>query len=434
MKMIMTQAELAQFGRLRAEMPRAPGPSTGAKPRQKIGFGTKANTGLESRPKIPSKLGIFVSTIEYPDHHQHANHRYQEQQKQQHHQRHSSLSSLSDKDENNEDSYENQKKSTKTRLSMPWTQSLSSLMSLSTNVLSQKKNKKSTTRKINKTSPLSLTFTWTTTQQQQQLQQQGEEEEEEQRQKYPRRSRSWYGTPSTCRRLDELELGESAMEEDNDVEEEDDEDEEQKEEEVEDEHKEEEAQVDWTALRRENNRSQRSTTHSPASVDLRLQLQQQQHQQQQQAKEERYEMMRSYPYKEYSLQQKQQQQQHRQQKTFAHQQTAFPSPVIIGKIVGTNKSKNARRRSGASTSTSSTYLSSPHMLSQSETSSSTHSVMPSLSSSSSSPWFLGSTWPFTETSGYSGFLMLSVFFCILYLFEGTNHFYNLQSALLSIVL
>ncbi|KAG0055578.1 hypothetical protein BGZ83_008189 [Gryganskiella cystojenkinii] len=50
MKMIMTQAELIQYGRLRAEMPRAPGPSTGAQPRR-TGFGTEANKGLSARPK-----------------------------------------------------------------------------------------------------------------------------------------------------------------------------------------------------------------------------------------------------------------------------------------------------------------------------------------------------------------------------------------------
>ncbi|KAF9206218.1 hypothetical protein BGZ49_002818, partial [Haplosporangium sp. Z 27] len=62
MKMMMTQAELVQYGRLRAEMPRAPGPSTGAQPKR-TGFGSIANTGLEARPKIPSKLGIFVMNM-----------------------------------------------------------------------------------------------------------------------------------------------------------------------------------------------------------------------------------------------------------------------------------------------------------------------------------------------------------------------------------
>ncbi|KAF9969793.1 hypothetical protein BGZ73_007682, partial [Actinomortierella ambigua] len=60
MKCIMTQAELTQFGRLRAEMPRAPGPSTGARPKP-TGFGTLANTGLEARPKQPSKLRMYVT-------------------------------------------------------------------------------------------------------------------------------------------------------------------------------------------------------------------------------------------------------------------------------------------------------------------------------------------------------------------------------------
>ncbi|KAG0230343.1 hypothetical protein BGW42_001015 [Actinomortierella wolfii] len=59
MKCIMTQAELTQYGRLRAEMPRAPGPSTGARPKP-TGFGTLANTGLDARPKVRSKLGMYV--------------------------------------------------------------------------------------------------------------------------------------------------------------------------------------------------------------------------------------------------------------------------------------------------------------------------------------------------------------------------------------
>ncbi|KAG0249239.1 hypothetical protein BG011_009490 [Mortierella polycephala] len=63
MKMIMTQAELVQYGRLRAEMPRAPGPSTGAQPKR-TGFGSEANTGLGARPKISSKLSQFVRATE----------------------------------------------------------------------------------------------------------------------------------------------------------------------------------------------------------------------------------------------------------------------------------------------------------------------------------------------------------------------------------
>ncbi|KAG0360795.1 hypothetical protein BG005_009875 [Podila minutissima] len=59
MKMLMTQAELTQYGRLRAEMPRAPGPSTGALPKR-TGFGTVANTGLGARCRAPSRLGRFV--------------------------------------------------------------------------------------------------------------------------------------------------------------------------------------------------------------------------------------------------------------------------------------------------------------------------------------------------------------------------------------
>lgn len=63
MKMLMTQAELTQYGRLRAEMPRAPGPSTGALPKR-TGFGTLENTGLAARCKVPSGLGRSVVTRE----------------------------------------------------------------------------------------------------------------------------------------------------------------------------------------------------------------------------------------------------------------------------------------------------------------------------------------------------------------------------------
>ncbi|KAF9916896.1 hypothetical protein BX616_002509 [Lobosporangium transversale] len=62
MKMIMTQAEVTQYGRLRAEMPRAPGPSTGAQPKP-TGLGSEARKGLSARPKVPSKLGLHVMTI-----------------------------------------------------------------------------------------------------------------------------------------------------------------------------------------------------------------------------------------------------------------------------------------------------------------------------------------------------------------------------------
>ncbi|KAG0032338.1 hypothetical protein BGZ81_011121 [Podila clonocystis] len=61
MKMLMTQAELTQYGRLRAEMPRAPGPSTGALPKR-TEFGTVENTGLGARCKVSSGLGRFVVT------------------------------------------------------------------------------------------------------------------------------------------------------------------------------------------------------------------------------------------------------------------------------------------------------------------------------------------------------------------------------------
>ncbi|KAF9029287.1 hypothetical protein BGZ52_003568 [Haplosporangium bisporale] len=63
MKMLMTQAELTQYGRLRAEMPRAPGPSTGALPKR-TGFGTLANTGLGAQCKVASGLGRCVVTRE----------------------------------------------------------------------------------------------------------------------------------------------------------------------------------------------------------------------------------------------------------------------------------------------------------------------------------------------------------------------------------
>ncbi|GJJ72442.1 hypothetical protein EMPS_04799 [Entomortierella parvispora] len=67
MKQIMTQAELIQYGRLRADMPRAPGPSTGALPKR-TGFGTDANKGDKARPKVSSNLVKYnVLTAERED-------------------------------------------------------------------------------------------------------------------------------------------------------------------------------------------------------------------------------------------------------------------------------------------------------------------------------------------------------------------------------
>ncbi|KAF9946802.1 hypothetical protein BGZ72_011112 [Mortierella alpina] len=429
MKMIMTQAELAQFGRLRADMPRAPGPSTGAKPRQRIGFGSEANTGLGARPKVPSKLGLHVCTIDYD---LYSRPRQQQQDRQHHHhhqQQHSSSLPPLAKKKKTQKSNNN----SSTRVSVPWTQSLSSFVSLSSNALSQSKKR-----------PLSLTLTLKTLQPQ------------------AKKSHSWYGT-SPSRRFEEMELGESLEEQGDDNDDEDDEDHEDHEEDdnedeegeehelEEEDEDEDEAEVNyWAALRRTNNRSQRGLTRSASSVELR----QQHHQGHLES------TARSLSYKQhgvekqgadlyYHQQQQDQQQQHKRLlyplaiplQPLPNHPPLYPSPNSntnnnsnIHNLV-TGKSKNARRRARvpSSSATMSSLPSNPMQRRRSNTSSSSSSLS-TMPASSHSSW--SSTWPFfaPESFGFSGLLMLSLFFCVLYLFEGTNHYYNLQSALLSIIL
>ncbi|KAF9276918.1 hypothetical protein BGZ68_009656 [Mortierella alpina] len=449
MKMLMTQAELSQFGRLRADMPRAPGPSTGAKPRQRIGFGSLANTGLGARPKVPSKLGLYVSTMDYcndADNDDLSSRQTRHQQQRRHYNHHPhplSLSPLSKKKKSNSN-HNNQcngQPKSKKRTSVPWTQSLSSLVSLSSSALTQVSRKR----------PLSLTLTLKTLQLPQQI---------------PKKSHSWYGT-SPSRRFEEMELGEPLEEQDVDMEDEEDgreeeeddfegcEDQELEEEEEEEDEGEEEDEEDyWTAMRRTNNRSQRGLTRSTSSVELRQQ-QQQQHNLEHLASTARalsYKQQHAIEkhggdlyYHQQQLQQQQQQQQHHKRLLYPlaiplqplppHQQSLYPSPNSTGNIhsLVMGKSKNARRRAGvpSSTATMSSLPSSPVQRRSSSTSASSSSTMPA---SSQSSW--SSTWPFfaPESFGFSGLLMLSLFFCVLYLFEGSAHYYNLQSALLSIIL
>ncbi|KAF9954853.1 hypothetical protein BGZ70_010437 [Mortierella alpina] len=347
MKMIMTQAELAQFGRLRADMPRAPGPSTGAKPRQRIGFGSEANTGLGARPKVPSKLGLHTLQPQQPP----------------------------------------------------------------------------------------------------------------QQQQIPKKSHSWYGT-SPSRRFEEMELGGSLEEQPNgerDMEDEDEDNEDCEdceEQELEDDEEdgedgEEEEENYWTALRKTNNRSQRGLTRSTSSIELR-----QPHDRLDYSETTARSL--AYQYQQHAIVDKQgaslyyhqQQQQHKRLlyplaiplQTLPHQQSLYSSsPNNANNIhsLTLGKSKNARRRAGVPSSTG-TMSSLPSSSIQRRSSNSNLSSSSSLSampaSSSHSSW--SSTWSFfaPESFGFSGLLMLSLFFCILYLFEGTTHYYYLQSALLSIIL
>ncbi|KAF9571098.1 hypothetical protein EC968_001017 [Mortierella alpina] len=450
MKMIMTQAELAQFGRLRADMPRAPGPSTGAKPRQRIGFGSEANTGLGARPKVPSKLGLHVSTIDYYHHNKTLNN--------------NSSSSIDDDDDDDDDKdndgyyysrqpqnrpyphlqplspsplikkkkiHNNSEQPTTSKKkgasSVPWTQSLSSFVSLSSSALSQSKKR-----------PLSLTLTLKTLQ--------------PQHPQIPRKSHSWYGT-SPSRRFEEMELGEPLEEQPGDIDQEDDDedcaeddDDDDDDDDEEEEEEDEEAEENyWTALRRTNNRSQRGLTRSASSIELR----------QPHDLEHLDTTARSLSYKHHAVVDKQGHHRHQQHPQQQHKRLLYPlaiplqpllhqqqpsypsSPNSTGHIhsLAMGKSKNARRRAGvpSSTATVSSLPSSPvqRRIANMSSSSSSLSTVPVASHSS---W--SSSWSFfaPESFGFSGLLMLSLFFCVLYLFEGTTHYYNLQSALLSIIL
>ncbi|CAO3573716.1 unnamed protein product [Mortierella alpina] len=432
MKMIMTQAELAQFGRLRADMPRAPGPSTGAKPRQRIGFGSEANTGLGARPKVPSKLGLHVSTMDYSNSNSNNNNNNDDDEEfccysQQHQHLHRlyqhphslSLSHLTKKKKSNHHHHHHENHNdghpkSKKRASLPWTQSLSSFVSLSSNALSQSKKR-----------PLSLTSTLNTLQPQQQM---------------PKKSHSWYGT-SPSRQFEEMELGGSMDDEVEDEDEDEDEVEEDGEEDGEEENY-------WTALRKTNNRSQRGLTRSTSSIELR------------QPHDLDYSetTARSLAYQQHAVvdkqgadfyyhQRQQQQQQHYQQQE--RKQLLYPLAIPLQALYPSSpnsannihspalgKFKNARRRAGvpSSTGTMPSVPSSPVLRRSSSNIASSSSLSAMPASSSHASW--SSTWSFfaPESFGFSGLLMVSLLFCVLYLFEGTTHYYNLQSALLSIIL
>ncbi|KAF9354266.1 hypothetical protein BGX26_007926 [Mortierella sp. AD094] len=341
MKMMMTQAEIVQYGRLRAEMPRAPGPSTGAQPKR-TGFGSEVNSGLAARPKVPSKLGVYVMNMPNVT-------------------TTTMTTTRSFSARSSEMPIDGPEGLVLKSKSMAWTQSLSSLVGFS-NSFTQKRTRASL-------SEPSL---------------------------YP------------ARRLEELELGGRATEVDEKLstgngadmrraarrrmqESEDDGDIEMESgDQYDDDDDDDSSQSYWSLLRRKNNRNRRratsTTAATPRSVDNK------------------------------------------------HIHPSFSSAVSLtssnhahshGIVISSkspNKTKHARRRTGTSSLSSPSVSLSPMQVSG--------RISTSLSSNSEA----SSTVCFTESYGFSGMLMLSLFLFFLFLLEGTNQFYNIQSALQSIIL
>ncbi|KAG0357320.1 hypothetical protein BGZ54_000373, partial [Gamsiella multidivaricata] len=296
MKMIMTQAELAQYGRLRAEMPRAPGPSTGAQPKR-TGFGSEIHSGMAFRPKVPSKLGMYTITATAVE-------RYQRLRFSS-----ATLQPVEGAERNLQPSQQQQQEQEQERLSMLWTRSLPSLASLSNAVCKHRTVVSSTS------SEPDLVY--------------------------------------SKRRLEELELGESTdrmktirsgrgrrmqgSKDDGDVgevaSEDDDGDDDEEAREVEEEEEDGEGYSYWRLLRRKNNRNRRRLTRSVDSEKEQAMYMYQQQQQQQQ-----------HPY---------QKQQHPSfSSAMTSESTRQSHSIIIGKSTSAGKTKNARRRTGSSSCTS----------------------------------------------------------------------------------
>lgn len=442
MKMIMTQAELAQYGRLRAEMPRAPGPSTGAQPKRN-GFGSPAQSGFEFRPKKPSRLGRYM---------------------------YSAAAFLApaapalaarwgtagsriwgnDEDMGMEVWNEKSVMSNKKKLtSLAWTQSLSSLVSLTKRTTSITPTNSTPSPSVSEPNlycsgrrleELELGHNnhrkrINTSVRQPQQQQGG--------------NRSSSSSSSIRRRgvdggrmysEDDCDDGEGSEDtetgDDFEGEEEDDFDDEEIDEE------EEKPMNYWTMLRTRSNKNSQSRKHNlrhastndqgdkEARLHLNMQLQQQQDKEQ--------------------LQYYQQQQQQQQQKMIPLQQfdpqvIIYPSSTKPTTASTNTKSKSHARRRTALTNTINNGSHSPSSISpySSPNSSSSesnyhrhhNSSSPSTNGGAILPTGSGSTTAsFTETYGVSGLLMLALFFAFLFLLEGTNHFYKVQSALLSIIL
>ncbi|KAF9546211.1 hypothetical protein EC957_009950 [Mortierella hygrophila] len=429
MKMIMTQAELAQYGRLRAEMPRAPGPSTGAQPKRN-GFGSPAQSGFEFRPKRSSRLGHYMYSaaafVPVPA----PAARWG-----------TAASGRSWGDEEdmvmevwNEKAVVTKKKPT----SLPWTQSLSSLVSLTKRKSTPSSSTSSSSSPSKPTSSVSEPNLYCSSRRLEELELGHDHPNRAntvlQQQQIGNRSSS----SSRIRRRvvgggrmyseDDYDDGEGSEDtetgDDFEGEEEDDFDDEELDEEQEEEEK---PSTYWSMLRTRSNNNQ------PRKRDRRNSSATDQHH-----KEARLHlsMQQQDKHNQYYQQQQQQQQ---QQKIISLQQLdpqviIYTSSTKQNTSSTTNKSKSSARRRTALNHTSdnngSLVPSSSSPYSSPNSSSSSHFPNGTILSTGSG----SATAPFTETYGVSGLLMLALFFVFLFLLEGTNHFYKVQSALLSIIL
>ncbi|KAF9908941.1 hypothetical protein EC991_009241 [Linnemannia zychae] len=425
MKMIMTQAELAQYGRLRAEMPRAPGPSTGAQPKRN-GFGSPARSGFAFMPKNPSKLGRYMySAAAFV-----VSNAAQTGPAARWGTAGRACRSWSMEEEDDMDiEVWSEKPSKKKSTRLPWTQSLSSLVLLT---------KRSTPLKS--ATSVSEPNLYCSSRRLEELELGGGQHDHhhsrrvntssssaKQQQQSPSSRIRRRGGGGRVYSEDDYDDGEPSEDtetgDDFEGEEEDDFDDEDL-----DGH---EAEVQekprnyWTMLR---NRTT-TTNNSTRKRDLRTSSDQH--------------------LKEARIHLNMQQDKEHQQYLYQQQQRAIPLQQLDPQVVmytsstkpsSTSKPKShARRRTALSHSNNGSPSGSPYSSPNSSSSESNNPLGLSSSSSTTSGAILpaggaGSAASFTETYGVSGLLMLSLFFVFLFLLEGTNQFYKVQSALLSIIL
>ncbi|OAQ32540.1 hypothetical protein K457DRAFT_123191 [Linnemannia elongata AG-77] len=435
MKMIMTQAELAQYGRLRAEMPRAPGPSTGAQPKRN-GFGSPAQSGFEFRPKRSSRLGRYMYSaaafvpVPAPA------------------ARWGTAAggrSWGDEEDMAMEVWNEKDVVKKKSTSLPWTQSLSSLVSL-TKRRSTPSSSTSSSSSSKPTSSVSEPNLYCSSKRLEELELGHDNRRRANTALQQPQSRNRSSSSSRIRRRivggermyseDDYEDGEGSEDtetgDDFEGEEEDDFDDEELDEEQEEEEK---PSTYWSMLRARSNNSQtRKRGRCNSSVT------------DQHHKEARLHLSMQQQNKEHNQHYYQQQQQQQQQKIISLQQLdpqviIYTSSTKPNTSSTTNKSKSHARRRTALTHANGSLLpssSSPYSSPNSSSSESNHHLNFSSSHSPNGailPTGSGSaTVSFTETYGVSGLLMLALFFVFLFLLEGTNQFYKVQSALLSIIL
>jgi hypothetical protein len=469
MKQIMTQAELIQYGRLRAEMPRAPGPSTGALPRR-TGFGTEANKGLKARPKVSSNLVLGeVITAERDDD--------EEEEEREEEEEEEVIKAMI------VDMAQGRGEELRSMIRVPWTQSLPSLGSLSTSLSLKRKSTTTTTCSGAKKQQQKRPQSWYEGMLLGRRKKNAEEQEDDEMDDIEtgagvgvgslchdkrstllnRRSKSSYSEPDlySIRRLEELEfggpppcrvvqgIGEDTVTTST------------RKDRVEEEA--EEMMDYWTMIRSRNNRSRKRQIRSSESSPLEIEELEPQGsmattsstvysrqsipQQQYPRHMEEDETVCLEPYSAQLLMQQRSPLLPMVVSPLSRSgaaaaasysqdlQEALLSPTSLTTATSKgskNWSSSKRRNSqGTNNSNNNTLLPSSSLSSTSDSllSSSTSSI--SSSSSSFSIPFLSSL---PESQGLSGWLMLSLLFGGVYLVHGTNHFYNLQSAFLSIIL